>query len=300
VTAVLRQRPVSFGEGWQRSRGGLFVPEQTAAVRSRPIGIGLFVGAGGFDLGFTQAGFHMAAAVEYDRAAAATYLANLGGPATVVHGPDGIIPNTGDPFGTGWIASEGCAVCPFRDEHEQRATERESYYCVGCHWKAERCCCARCVAARPCEHFWLGDIRGVSGYDILDALGLAVGEVDVVIGGPPCQGYSMAGKREVMDPRNSLVFEFGRIVREVQPKTFVMENVVGIATMVTPEGVPVIEALARQITADGYGDFLALRRALAQQAGVGVGTGFKPARGQADDESDDVDVQLDLFAGATP
>lgn len=53
-------------------------------------------------------------------------------------------------------------------------------------------------------------------------------EIDVVFGGPPCQGFSLMGKRVLDDPRNSLVFHFLRIINELQPKYFVMENVAGL------------------------------------------------------------------------
>ncbi|HAG84969.1 MAG TPA: DNA (cytosine-5-)-methyltransferase, partial [Cyanobacteria bacterium UBA12227] len=55
-------------------------------------------------------------------------------------------------------------------------------------------------------------------------------EIDVVFGGPPCQGFSLIGKRVLDDPRNSLVFHFARLVLELQPKFFVMENVRGMAS----------------------------------------------------------------------
>jgi len=53
----------------------------------------------------------------------------------------------------------------------------------------------------------------------------------LVIGGPPCQGFSVAGKRDPNDPRNRLFEEFVRVVRDLQPDYFVMENVPGILTM---------------------------------------------------------------------
>ena len=52
--------------------------------------------------------------------------------------------------------------------------------------------------------------------------------IDVIIGGPPCQGFSTIGKRLVKDPRNELVFEFIRFVEMIQPKAFLMENVRGL------------------------------------------------------------------------
>lgn len=52
---------------------------------------------------------------------------------------------------------------------------------------------------------------------------------DLVIGGPPCQGFSLIGKREADDERNDLVHEFLRLVEVLEPRFFVMENVPGIA-----------------------------------------------------------------------
>ena len=62
---------------------------------------------------------------------------------------------------------------------------------------------------------------------IHESLG-GVREVDLVFGGPPCQGFSTMGQRDALDPRNTLVGQFVRIVREVRPKAFVMENVPGM------------------------------------------------------------------------
>jgi DNA (cytosine-5)-methyltransferase 1 len=55
--------------------------------------------------------------------------------------------------------------------------------------------------------------------------------IDIVIGGPPCQGFSYAGKRLVDDPRNYLFKEFVEIVNQIKPKVVVLENVEGILTM---------------------------------------------------------------------
>lgn len=55
------------------------------------------------------------------------------------------------------------------------------------------------------------------------------GSVDLVAGGPPCQGFSWIGKRRVDDARNDLIFHFFRLVNSLRPKYFVMENVPGIA-----------------------------------------------------------------------
>jgi DNA (cytosine-5)-methyltransferase 1 len=54
------------------------------------------------------------------------------------------------------------------------------------------------------------------------------GEIDLIAGGPPCQGFSLMGKRLIDDPRNQLVFHFFRLVAAIRPKFFVMENVPGM------------------------------------------------------------------------
>lgn len=62
-------------------------------------------------------------------------------------------------------------------------------------------------------------------------------QIDVIVGGPPCQGFSMAGRRIrndgafLNDPRNELFKEFHRIVKEIRPKVFVMENVAAMLNM---------------------------------------------------------------------
>ncbi len=67
----------------------------------------------------------------------------------------------------------------------------------------------------------------VTKEDIYSAIGSK--QVDVIFGGPPCQGFSLMGKRAIDDPRNALVFHFLRIIDEIKPKYFVMENVKGMA-----------------------------------------------------------------------
>ena len=75
------------------------------------------------------------------------------------------------------------------------------------------------------------DLRKVSTKDIKRHVSESV---DVVIGGPPCQGFSLANKNRnkvKQDPRNELFYEFVRVVTDLQPKAFVMENVRGLLSM---------------------------------------------------------------------
>jgi len=74
-------------------------------------------------------------------------------------------------------------------------------------------------------------------------------EIDVVFGGPPCQGFSLIGKRVLDDPRNSLVLHFVRIVLELQPKFFVMENVPG---MVLGKSKQLLLEIIDKFKANGY------------------------------------------------
>jgi DNA (cytosine-5)-methyltransferase 1 len=74
------------------------------------------------------------------------------------------------------------------------------------------------------------DVAQLRGSEIRKKSAIGGREIDVVISGSPCQGFSMMGKRDVDDPRNSLIFHFQRLVLELKPKFFVMENVPGIAS----------------------------------------------------------------------
>ncbi len=70
------------------------------------------------------------------------------------------------------------------------------------------------------------DIRNVISHDLLKHCSYVKEEVDVIYGGPPCQSFSQAGKqRGTCDPRGDLIFEFIRIVSEICPPFFIMENV---------------------------------------------------------------------------
>jgi len=123
----------------------------------RPTAVDLFAGAGGLSLGFEQAGFDVAAAVELDPIHCAAHEYNF---------------------------PQSPVVC--------------------------------------------ADVSNVTGDQIRDRAGIRGRVVDVVIGGAPCQGFSLIGKRALNDPRNRLVYHFVRIVRELSARYFVFENVKGL------------------------------------------------------------------------
>lgn len=123
----------------------------------RPIAVDLFCGAGGMSLGFEQAGFRIAAAVDLDP----------------IH--------------------------------------------VGVHEHNFPDC--RSIQA---------DLALATGEELRTRAGLHSEQIDVLFGGPPCQGFSMIGQRQATDPRSELLLHFGRLVGELKPSYFVMENVEGL------------------------------------------------------------------------
>ena len=123
--------------------------------------IDLFCGAGGLSEGFRQAGYHVLAGNDYDKAAEATF--------SLTH---------------------------------------------------------------PGAIFFPGPIQNHSAKSILNAVGLKRGELDVLAGGPPCQGFSVYNhQRGLDDVRSSLYLEYLRVVKGLQPKWVVLENVTGMTSV---------------------------------------------------------------------
>lgn len=92
---------------------------------------------------------------------------------------------------------------------------------------------------------WEKDIREVPN----SAIEKYKDKVDLIVGGPPCQGFSTIGKRLVKDPRNELVFEYIRFVKTIQPKMFLMENVRGL---LSSDGGKIKKAIEREFQEIGY------------------------------------------------
>ncbi|WP_299069305.1 DNA cytosine methyltransferase [uncultured Psychrobacter sp.] len=77
--------------------------------------------------------------------------------------------------------------------------------------------------------FFQGDINELKSLEKLeDFLGEDINNIDVVTGGPPCQGFSLAGRRDENDVRNKLIHSYIEVLETIKPKYFVMENVLGI------------------------------------------------------------------------
>lgn len=76
------------------------------------------------------------------------------------------------------------------------------------------------------------DVKELASKEIMKLAGVKKGEVDLLAGGPPCQAFSVFGKRKgVEDPRGLLAYEYLRLLNEIQPKAFLFENVYGLLTI---------------------------------------------------------------------
>ena len=84
------------------------------------------------------------------------------------------------------------------------------------------------IANWPNADYLVADITKMEGKDLLAEAGIDKGELDMLDSSPPCQGFSVSGKRQIDDSRNSLFLDFCRLLGSMQPKTFVMENVAGL------------------------------------------------------------------------
>lgn len=90
-------------------------------------------------------------------------------------------------------------------------------------------CCDTLRANMPNVPIINKSLTEITSAEILQIAGLEVGEAALVIGGPPCQSFSLAGMRKGLnDDRGKLLFEYIRIVKETLPKGFVLENVKGL------------------------------------------------------------------------
>ena len=122
------------------------------------------------------------------------------------------------------------------------------------------------------ENTWFerSDIRDLTGETIMNHISnlkifedKVVPEIDLMIGGPSCQGFSRAGRRDKSDPRNMLFGEYVRVINEVKPKYIVLENVEGfndmqfigykgITNIIYPDGSVTPDILRSELNEIGY------------------------------------------------
>jgi len=128
----------------------------------------------------------------------------------------------------------------------------------------------------PSTPFLCGDVRALNAQIIRKQTKLRTGDLDLLIGGPPCQGFSIIGARESTDPRNVLFREFLRIASELKPRCLVIENVPGLATL---DGGPVLNAILngyRELKYSvGFAELLAAQYGVPQMRWRMVFVGFR-------------------------
>lgn len=107
------------------------------------------------------------------------------------------------------------------------------------------------------------DLSSCDFLELRKELRLEKGELDLIIGGPPCQGFTTAGNRFWDDPRNKLVQNYAQALEIFYPKWFMMENVEGILT--TAKGTYVVECIKKMISL-GYTVYL--KKVYMQEYGV--------------------------------
>ena len=93
------------------------------------------------------------------------------------------------------------------------------------------------------------DVRGLTADELMESAGIREGELDVLDGSPPCQGFSIAGARNIDDPRNGLWLEYVRLLTALRPKAFVMENARGLAM---GKMKPTFHSITRALIGAGY------------------------------------------------
>lgn len=198
-------------------RSGLLVSSWTFAElereRRRRTAVDLFAGCGGSSCGAMQAGMNVVAMVEWEPIAALTYCTNLCRYGEMTFH---------------FLTPEDEARMEdvvSREYERDRRKGRISGLFAGNGW----------ISGEPSipgvQHVIVGDIRRLKGAQLLQWIGLQVGELGCMFGSPPCQGFSTANSNRTSDdPRNDLCFEFARLVVECMPMTIVVENVPEFAT----------------------------------------------------------------------
>ena len=250
---------------------GLIVPDFIIKREKRPMCFDFFCGCGGMGLGIIQAGFEIVGANEFDEMASLTYMVNLGHYPMIIHYLDGeegkrkLDKAVAKRWGLKKYSSKNGATseelrAAYDAQGNQSRNRFQIPFVAGSGWiKGKKLPGVR--------NFWFGDMHKLTGKKILDALGLREGDLDLVCGGPPCQGFSRAGKQEITDPRNALIYEYARMIVELQPKTFIMEEVPDVVNFFDPDGVPVIDKFCHILQNGGYGKWETIKKSLLIQSG---------------------------------
>ena len=109
------------------------------------------------------------------------------------------------------------------------------------------------------------DLSSVSGAQLRRKTGIETRHIDVLFAGPPCQGFSLIGKRIQEDPRNLLLYDLARLIAQLFPSYFVVENVAGIMLGDARE---VLDEFVRRVERAGYRVVKPIRALDAAEFGV--------------------------------
>ena len=112
---------------------------------------------------------------------------------------------------------------------------------------------------------WCADLSLVSGDKIREYTGIGDRKIDVVFSGPPCQGFSLIGKRDDQDPRNQLLYDLARLIIQLSASYFVVENVEGI---LLGEARTALEEFVKRVQRGGYSVVQPIRVLNAAEFGV--------------------------------
>lgn len=113
--------------------------------------------------------------------------------------------------------------------------------------------CCRTISTNRSWRVLEGDIGRIESSEILNAAAAAPGEIDLLVGGPPCQPFSKSGywvsgdAKRLLDPRASTIGAFLRVLRETRPRAFMMENVEGLGYRGKSEGLDLISKVIAEI-----------------------------------------------------
>tara|TARA_B110000114_G_C15064439_1_gene386769 strand:+ start:261 stop:1451 length:1191 start_codon:yes stop_codon:yes gene_type:complete len=108
----------------------------------------------------------------------------------------------------------------------------------------------------PDTNMVIGDVREVNFKELMEEQNIKKGDIDVIAGGPPCQGFSMANRKRIEeDDRNLLFLEFVRAVKTFRPKCFLIENVMGMTAekvSINNNQKTVVESMTQYFEEIGY------------------------------------------------
>jgi len=174
-----------------------------------------FAGCGGFSLGLIQAGLKCVSAVEWNDDAAWTYWHNL-----CYKGWSHL-----------WIDPDDTKLISKVKKRWKEAETSNYLFPNGIpdHWLSV-------PEPMPCSNLFLMDITKLEPEDWMDLIGVKAGDIKIFVGGPPCQGFSTSGKRDILDSRNKLALRYIYYAKVCKPEMVLIENVPGLLSLGRKKG----------------------------------------------------------------